>query len=78
MTTRRVVSIKIDGNLVAWLQEADYNSRLLLNNLNMKLRGRISACLTVYKNIISKIIVRFPANCIMELYNIWLQRHLKL
>ena len=44
----------------------------------MKLQGRISACLTVDSNIISKIIVRFPANSIMELYNIWLQRHLKL
>jgi len=44
----------------------------------MKLQGRISACLTVDRNIISKIIVRFPANSIMELYNIWLQRYLKL
>ena len=78
MTTRSVVKIKIEGNLVPWLQEADYNSRLLLNNLNMKLQGRISACLTVDRNIISKIIVLFPANSIMELYNIWLQRHLKL
>jgi hypothetical protein len=56
-----VVKIKIEGSLVALLQEVDYNSRLFLNNLNMKLQGRISACLTVDRNIISKIIVRFPA-----------------
>jgi len=49
----------------------------LLNNLNMMLQGRISARQTVDRNIISKIIARFPANSLMELYNIWLQRHLK-
>ena len=53
-------------------------SRLLLNNLSMKLQDRISACLTVDRNFINKIIVRFPANSIMELYNFWLQRYLKL
>jgi hypothetical protein len=44
----------------------------MLNNLNMKLQDRISACLTVDRNIISKIIVRFPANSILLLYNNWL------
>ena len=44
----------------------------------MKLQGRISACLKVNRNIISKITVRFPANSLLELYNIWLQRHLEL
>ena len=78
MTNRSVVKIKVDGSLVPWLQEADYNSRFLLNNVNMKLQGRISACLTGDRNIISKIIVRFPANSIMELYNILLQRYLNL
>jgi len=55
-----------------------YNSRLLLNNLSIKLQGHISAYLTVDRNIISKIIFRFPENSILELCNIWLQRHLKL
>lgn len=44
----------------------------------MKLQGRISACLTVDRNIISKIIFSFPAYSILELYNTWLQRHLEL
>jgi len=44
----------------------------------VKLQDRISARLTVDRNIISKIIVRFPANSIVGLYNIWLQRSLKL
>jgi len=44
----------------------------------MKLQGRILACLTVDRNIISKIIFLFPADSIMEPYNIWLQRHLEL
>jgi len=51
--------------------------KIIVNNLNMKLQGRISACLTVDRNIISKIIFLFPANPILELYNTWLQRHLE-
>jgi hypothetical protein len=78
MTTQSVVHKQTEGKLVPWLQEVDYNSVLLLNNLNMKLQGRISACLTVDRNIISKIIFRFPPNSIYEIYNTWLQRHLKL
>jgi len=52
--------------------------KITVNNLNMKLQGRISACLTVDRNIISKIIFRSPANSILELYNTWLQRHIEL
>jgi hypothetical protein len=44
----------------------------------MMLQGRISARQTVDRNIISKIIARFPANPFMELCIIWLERHLKL
>jgi len=52
--------------------------KIIVNSLNMKLQGRISACLTVDRNIISKIIFCFPPNSILELYNSWLQRHLEL
>jgi len=44
----------------------------------MKIQGRISSGLTVDRNIISKIIFPFPAYSILELYNTWLQGHLKL
>ena len=44
----------------------------------MMLQGRISARQTVDRNIISKIIALFPLNSLMVLYNIWLERHLKL
>jgi hypothetical protein len=44
----------------------------------MKLQDRISARLTVDRNIINKIIVRFTVSSIMLLYNIRLQRQLKL
>ena len=78
MTTQSVVHKQIEGKLVPWLQEVNYSSGLLLNNLNIKLQGRISSCLAVDRNIISKIIFRFPENSNLELYNTWLERHLKL